>query len=128
MLTTTWAQEGMYFSFPSDADPVVVAWELGWDRRHDNTNEEYYWAGVRDAIIKPVLLANRYMRSNMSKVLLYVECAMEQRFQHILREAVDDVLSRDIETFSRDPVYAAARGAAEMAKQQWWNYNCTGSS
>lgn len=126
MLATTWSQVGMGFGFPHIANPVVVDWNLGWDKRHNNPNEDYYWAGVRDAIIKPVLEANRWIRRNTSKVLLFGECVRNDRFQKVLRQAVDDVLSSDVDIFAHYPVYAGARGAAEMAKRQWWRYNHTG--
>ena len=107
------------------ADPVVVDWNLGLEKRYKNPKEEYYWAQVRDAIIKPVLEANKYIHRETSKVFLYGECALDERFRKTVREAVDSVLSNEIEIFALDPVYSAARGAAEMAKRTYGSYKHT---
>ena len=115
----------MGFAFPHDSNPVVVDWNLGLNKRDKNPNEEYYWAGVRDAIIKSVLEANKYLPRETTKVFLYGECALDERFRKVLREAVDSVLSNKIDIFALDPVYSAARGAAEMAKRTYWSYNHT---
>lgn len=55
----------MFFAFPA-ADIHKVA-DMS---RHKNPKEEYYyWAEVRDAIIKPVLEANQFLNRETSKVL-----------------------------------------------------------
>jgi len=128
MLTSTWGAVGMRFAFPHLENPVVVDWNLGSDKRYKNPKEEYYWAGVRDAIIKPVLEANKHLHEETTKVFLYGESALDERFRKVLREAVDSVLSKKIDIFALDPVYSAARGAAEMAKRTYWRYNHTNVS
>jgi hypothetical protein len=128
MLTSTWGQVGMWFVHTFIGDPVVVDWNLGSDKRDKNPKDEYYWAGVRDTIIKPVLEANKYIHRETTKVFLYGECALDERFRKIVREAVDSVLSNEIEIFALDPVYSAAMGAAEMAKRLSWSYNHTNVS
>jgi hypothetical protein len=125
MLTSTWASEGMWFAFPASDGPVVADLNLGWDKKDDNPKEEYYWAEVRDAIIKPVLEANKHIRRETNKVLLHGECALDERFQRVIREAVEAVLQNKPEIFALDPVYSAVRGAAEMAKREYWSYNHT---
>jgi hypothetical protein len=125
MLTSTWGATGMGFAFPHPANRVVMDWNLGSDKRDKNPKEEYYWASVRDAIIKPVLEANKYLHRETTKVFLYGECALDERFRKVLREAVDSVLPNNINIFALDPVYSAARGAAEMAKRTYWSYNHT---
>ena len=125
LLTSTWASEGMWFSYPAPEGPVVADLNLGWDKRDENPNEEYYWAAVRDAIITPVVEANRYICRETNKVLLHGEYASDERFQNVLREAVEGVLPNKPEIFARHPVYSSARGAAEMAKRVHWSYNHT---
>lgn len=125
LFTSTWASEGMWFSYPAPEGPVVADLNLGWDKRDENPNQEYYWAAVRDAIITPVLEANKYIRRETSKVLLHGEYALNERFQNVLREAVEGVLPNKPEIFAVDPVYSSARGAAEMAKRVHWSYNHT---
>lgn len=123
LLTSTWASEGMWFSYPAPEGPVVADLNLGWDKRDENPNEEYYLASVRDAIITPVLEANRYILRETNKVLLHGECALNEWFQNLLREAVNGVLPKKPEIFALDPVFSSARGAAEMAKRVHWSYN-----
>lgn len=125
LLTSTWASEGMWFSYPAPEGPVVADLNLGWDKRNDNPDEEYYWAAVRDAIITPVLEANKYISRQTNKVLLHGDCTLIERFQNVLREAVEGVLPNKPEVFAFDPVYSSARGAAEMAKRVHWSYNHT---
>lgn len=125
MLTSTWASEGMWFAYPGSEGPIVADLNLGWDKRDKNPKEEYYWAEVRDAIIKPVLEANRYIRRETNKVLLYGDCALDKRFQRVLKEALDSALQNRPDIFALDPVYSAVRGAAEMAKRVYWEYNRT---
>jgi hypothetical protein len=48
-------------------------------------------------------------------------CAMEERFQKVLKEAVDKVMGNNTDISQVDPVYSAAREAAEMARRQWWS-------
>jgi len=46
----------------------------------ENPKEEYYWAEVSDAIIRPVLEANEYIRRETNKVLLHGDCALDEQF------------------------------------------------
>ncbi|KAI9785905.1 MAG: hypothetical protein M1839_008171 [Geoglossum umbratile] len=123
MLASTWASEGMGFAFPASEGPIVADLSLGWDKRDENPREEYYWAGVRDAIIKPVLEANKYIPRETNKILLHGDCALDESFRKVLEEAVESVLPKKTDIFELDPVYSAGRGAAEMAKQVYWNYS-----
>lgn len=113
----------MWFSYPAPEGPVVTDLNLGWDKRKDNPNEKYYWAAVRDAIITPVLEANKYISRETNTVLLHGDCTWIDRFQNVLREAVEGVLPNKPEIFAFDPVFSSARGAAEMAKRVHWSYN-----
>ena len=125
LLTSTWASEGMWFSYPAPEGPVVADLNLGWDKRYENPNEEYYWTAIRDAIIAPVLEANKYISRETNKVLLHADCTLVERFQSVLRQAVQGVLLNKPEIYALDPVYSSARGAAEMAKRVYWSYNHT---
>jgi hypothetical protein len=58
-------------------------------------------------------------------MLLSGDCATDERFQRIVREVVDQKLNNKPEIYEMEPVYSAARGAAEMAKRVWWMYNQT---
>lgn len=37
LLTSRWASEGMWFSYPAPEGPVVADLNLGWDKRNDNS-------------------------------------------------------------------------------------------
>lgn len=115
----------MSFAYPAADVHKVADASLGWDSRHKNPKQEYYWAEVRDAIIKPVLEANRFLNRETSKVLLHGDRALDKQFQAVLREAVEGVLPNKSAIFALDPVYSAARGAAVMAKRVYWTYNST---
>ena len=78
----------------------MADFNLGWNERDKNPKEEYYWAEVRDSIIKPVLEANRYLHRETNKVLLHSDCALDEQFQKVLREAVEGVCRTRL-TFSR---------------------------
>lgn len=72
-----------------------------------------------------MLEADLYIPREAKKVLLHGECALDESFQRILREAVEAVLYNKPGIFALDPVYSSVRGAAEMAKQVHWSYNHT---
>jgi hypothetical protein len=82
----------MGFAFPGSDGHVVADLNLGWGEGDENPNEEYYWAEVRDSIIKPVLEVNKYIPKETSKVLLHGEYTFDERFQKVLREAVEGML------------------------------------
>lgn len=117
LLTSTWASEGMWFSYPAPEGRVVADLNLSWDKRKDNPNEGYYWAAVRDAIISPVLEVNKYISRETNKVLPHGDCTLIDRFQNFLRGAVEDVWPNKPGIFALYPVYSSARGVAEMAKR-----------
>ncbi|KAL2060153.1 hypothetical protein VTL71DRAFT_9975 [Oculimacula yallundae] len=127
ILTSTWSIESMGFSYPGSDMFKLVDLNLGWDERHENPNDDYYWETVRDAIVKPALEAIMYHHSNTSKILLHGDRSTNQRFQEVLKEVVHSILGNEIEIFELDPVFAAVRGAAEMAKIVYWDYNQTRS-
>ncbi|KAG4444233.1 hypothetical protein IFR05_000330 [Cadophora sp. M221] len=127
ILTSTWSIESMGFSYPGSDMFKLVDMNLGWDKRHENPNDDYYWETVRDAIIKPALEAIMYHHSNTSKIFLHGDRSTNELFQEVLKEVVDRVLGNETEIFELDPVFAAVRGAAEMAKIVYWDYNQTRS-
>jgi hypothetical protein len=60
--------------------------------------------------------------------LLHGDHSTNEQFQKVLREVVERALENNPEIFELDPVFSAARGAAEMAKRVHWNYNQTNSN
>ena len=128
ILTSTWSIESMGFAYPGSDRFKFVDLNLGWNKRDENPNGDYYWEAVRDAIIKPALEASNHYHQNISKILLHGDRSTNARFQEVLREVVDRALENTPEIFEQEPVFAAARGAAEMAKRVQWKYNQTNSS
>ncbi|KAI1873111.1 uncharacterized protein JN550_003364 [Neoarthrinium moseri] len=119
LLTSTWSNMGIYFAYPSTEHyPSVADPDLGLDHRHDGREDEY-WALVRDALLRPLVQANQHIRVNTQKILLHGDGATDDRFREVVGEALHELApylnASDI--FAEDVVYAAARGAAEMAKR-----------
>lgn len=127
MLTSTWSIESMGFAYPGSDRFKSVNFKLGWDQRDENPNDDYYWEAVRDSMIKPALEASLYHHTITDKILLHGDHSTDERFQQVLREVVT-ALENTTEIFELDPVFSAARGAAEMAKRVYWRYNQTQSS
>jgi hypothetical protein len=127
-LTATMALGGGGFAVPASEGPLAVELTLGHDARHDSPQEEYYWTRVQDAIRRPVVEANLSMARRPVKVLVHGECADEPMFQWVLNGALDRVLKTKLPRFSHDPVFSAARAAAEKAKRISYRYrqNATG--
>jgi len=80
--------------------------------------EEYYWAKVRDTIILPVLKVNR-PKTPILHVLLHGEYAENKQFRNVLSDLVDSLMPNKPTISAKEPVFAVARDAAEMAKRQY---------
>lgn len=127
MLTSMLSIESMHFAREGTDYFRKVDMELGWDRRNDNPNKEYYWEAVRQAILHPVLAAD-HIRWKTEKVIVYGECAMDEDFQKMLQDLIDKTFEERPPVFQKDPVFVAARGAAEMAKRLRWENNHTANA
>ena len=127
ILNSTWSIESMGFAYPGSDKFKVVDLNLGWDKRHENPVAKYYWEAVKDAIIKPAVEASYYSHRKTDTILLHGDHSTDERFQKVLREVVVRAQENTPEIFELDPVFSAARGAAEMAKRVHWSYNQTNS-
>ncbi|KAM0811074.1 hypothetical protein AB5N19_11430 [Seiridium cardinale] len=105
-------------TFSEGAYDIKVAQEynlfLGSDARFDNPNEDHYWDGVRQVLLKP-LLARSYQMP--TKIILVGESSDDPAF----REHFDDVLEESVKDavppiFDQDPVYVRAKGAADVCE------------
>lgn len=128
ILTSTWSIKSMGFAYPGSDYYKLVDLNLGWDKRNEISNDDYYWEAVRDAIIKPALEASGHYNGKTDKILLHGDHSTDERFQDVLREVADRALENKPKIFELDPTFSAARGAAEMAKRVQWSYNQTNSS
>jgi hypothetical protein len=112
----------------SESALVVADMDLGLDRENDTPDGHYYWAGIRNAILAPIVDANRVIQEHLHKVILQGSCASNERSREAVREMVHLYAPylTEADMYSADPVYAASRGAAEMAKRVWWTHKYTG--
>lgn len=90
---------------------------LGSDSRFDNPDEDYYWDGVRQVLLKPLLAMSR---RPPTKIILVGESAGDPAFL----EHLDQVLKEFFKDgdgvppiFDQDPVYVQARGCAEFVRR-----------
>ncbi len=125
-LTSTLAEAGNGFAYPVADHWRIADLTLGYDARHDNAGEEYYWAKIRDTILNPVLEGNLYLPHHPSKVFLHGECVENAKFKELVTEAIDDISEDELPLFSEHSVFSAARAAAEQAKRIAWRQNSSG--
>jgi hypothetical protein len=123
-LSSTWARQSRGFSTSEREYYFIADLNLGWASK-DKYSDDDYWAVVRDAVITPVLLANQYLHRVTDKVIFHGEMASNPRFRSVIGDTLEMLLPNKPPTFDFDPSFAAARGAAEMAKRLFWSYNHT---
>lgn len=125
LVSSTWSTKGLSFGTSVREHYFLADLRLGWEDRHKYSNVEYYWAAVRDAVITPILLANEYIPRTTHKITIQGEMALNPSFRSVINQAFEKLLPNNPATFDFDPSFAAARGAAEMAKRVYWRYNHT---
>lgn len=82
-----------------------------------------YWSQVRDKLVEVFIDRSGYDKPH--KIILQGESASEPDFIRNLWTALAPYMPEDPELFADDPLYVAAKGAAEFAKRapytdQWW--------
>jgi hypothetical protein len=93
--------------------PHYENYNLGYDPEKAKTN--WYWEAVRDAILMPIVTRN--VHRNVTKVFVYGESADEPAFNKVLNEAVRSVMDNEPEFYRDDPLFVAAKGAAELGRR-----------
>lgn len=104
-----------YAYYPYSTSPPSMDFNLGSQALHDNPDEEYYWQAVRDRIVAGVtggLPANRPM-----KVFLLGDSTRGDTFRTVIEDALKSILGYVPDVYDDDPVFSAARGAAEFARR-----------
>lgn len=97
----------------------VSNYTLGLDSMPTFTSPEGYWNQSRSTIRKGIG-SYPYRSRELSVVISHGECATDNKFQEILQEEVlraQDGTSTTPRFVTQDPVFAGARGAAELAKR-----------
>jgi hypothetical protein len=125
MLTSIWTFEGLSFARSEHEVYLFADLRLGWNYRHDYSND-FYWDKVRDAIIMPLVERRLHFNDTAQKILVSGESSGEPKFQEVLKQAVSDILPAGVPIFQVDRLYSAARGSAEFSKQTAYVYNKTG--
>ncbi|EON63514.1 hypothetical protein W97_02742 [Coniosporium apollinis CBS 100218] len=95
----------------------VEDFTLGHDARHQNPNEKYYWEAVKDAVRRAVVWDVGPMRQP-AKLLLFGESSGDAKFRAVLNETCQELLEELPQWYDNEPVFVAARGAAELAKRK----------
>jgi hypothetical protein len=108
---------GVYVANGSEICSNYIDINLGWVKRSEFANENWYWGEVRDTTIIPILMANQYGSITTDLVLLHGNCIFQEKFRQVLEDALNAVLPDKPDVFELEPVYSGARGASEMAKQ-----------
>jgi hypothetical protein len=111
-----------YAYYPYLMSPSSMDFNLGLQALHNNPDEEYYWQGVRDRIVAGVtggLPANR-----PTKVFLLCDNTCRNTFKAVMEDALKSILGYVPDVYDDDPVFSAARDAAEFARRGGflWSY------
>jgi hypothetical protein len=110
-----------YAYYACSTIPSSMDFTLGSNALHDNPNEDYYWAAVRERII--TALVGCMPGSKPTIVFLMGDCVQSWMFNLVLEDTLGNVLGYVPKAYQDDHVFAAARGAAEFARGggYWWN-------
>lgn len=108
------------FSFGEDQS--VIDWGLGRDKLFCYHDREAYWDVVQCKIQEIQKTATGWERGPITQVLLLEESVLDLRFLDTLQDALDDIQAwktdgPQITTAGCDPLFTAAKGAAEFAKR-----------
>lgn len=117
-LSVTLAPLTKAFSFSDDQS--LIDWKLGLNALSLYPNVNSYWEAVGVKIQEVPNTATGWGKRPVTKVLLLGESALDPRFLKALQDALGGIRTTKnaaILKVTRDPLYAAARGAAEFAKR-----------
>ena len=106
------SREGFGFDFKRH-------WDLGSDYK---SKDRFYWQRIKEAVLQG---PRRWPGRDVTDIVLMGESALEQGFLHVLQDALWEVLPEIMAGHGQqflvgsveDPGFAAARGAAEIAKR-----------
>jgi hypothetical protein len=104
-------------------EPRQFGWSdflLGSDAIHNNPKEEYYWEDVRNRVME-VLLQYGGERHPVTQVFVLGESALNPRFLEVVNSSISAIYEEQPEFLLSDPMFAAARGAAEFAIRAPWS-------
>jgi hypothetical protein len=93
---------------------------LGSDAIHTNPKEEYYWEDVRNRVME-VLLRYGGERYPVTQVSMLGESALNPRLLEVVNSSISAIYEEQPEFLLSDPIFAAAKGAAEFAIRAPWS-------
>lgn len=99
-------------------DRVQFDLNLGYASRHNNSNERYYWASVRQLLLRPLL---ETMYEIPSKIVLVgdKESVDDPVFRRVLGEVLAEFFKENIpEVIDGDPEYVQAKGVADFVRRR----------
>lgn len=92
-----------------------IDWDVGEGSLADYSRADAYWVVVRRKILE--LSYRDYVKKPITQVLLLGEKALGETFQRILLAALHEFQDELPMIHRADPLYLAAKGAAEFAKR-----------
>lgn len=101
-----------YLAYPSS--PPSMDFSLGSNALHDNPDEAYYWASVRDTIYRGIMPGFKIGR-RPRHAFVFGESSTDPKFRRVLKESLSGFLGTDLEILDDHQVFAPARGAADIA-------------
>lgn len=92
-----------------------IDWGMGEGSLADYSRADAYWVVVRRRILE--LSYRDYVKKPITQVILLGESALGEAFQHVLLAALHEFQDELPTIHQADPLYLAAKGAAEFAKR-----------
>jgi hypothetical protein len=97
-------------------ETLLVDYKAGSDAIPEGIQErEAYWDRVRLKLLE--LCLDSHWDKHVDKVLLWGESANNPMFMRMAEDVIHQLQDDMPETLQADPLYIAARGAAELAKR-----------
>lgn len=93
----------------------LIDWDLGENSLNNCSRADAYWMVVRRRILE--LGYSEYPKKQITTVMLLGESAHNEEFQHNVIDALQEFQDDLPVIHGADPLYLAARGAAEYAKR-----------
>jgi hypothetical protein len=116
------AQSSAYGYYPYPTIPTSMDFSLGYDERNNNPGDMYYWEAVRSRITHGTVAILPVRRQH--RVLLFgdLDPVNDPRTRHVIDEVMRNLLGHTVPVLADDPVFAVAKGAAEVARRGTWPY------
>lgn len=114
--------KGMYGYQPSGTLPSSMDFKLGYNERNHNPDESFYWAAVRERIMRGALSGAAFLPWNVTVFVHGDKDAVDDpKFREVLEDAIYDLpFGRPPIHFPDDPEFLVARGTASIVRRGKW--------